>query len=170
MDVVSLISAVITAIATTMLGILGLRLTRSTERNNAERAIGDLANTMAAIRLEHPDAMCPARSWTSSLWPRLYSGEDSTLVRYYAYVDVGLEFCNTVLRAAKSRQISKDAYDRRYRRMMVLFLTENWPIISSIHKNPFVSGDILELIDDARRRGWDWEHRHSLLAQPAPPP
>ncbi len=71
MEAVSLVASLISALATAVLGFLAFRLTRSSNRNAAERAIGDLANSLARLRVEYPEAIALARRWQPDDWERL---------------------------------------------------------------------------------------------------
>lgn len=165
MELVSTIAEVVTALATLSLGLVGFRFTRSADRATAERAIGDLANTMAGLRIEHPRAMRLARQWEREVWTTLYEGNDEDAVRYYAYVDVGLEFCSTALRARDRKLISRESYDLRYGRLVRLFLVENWRIVSQMEAtSPYLSEYVRREIAEARAAGWDWDARHAALA------
>jgi len=165
MEVVSLAPSLISALATAVLGVLAFRRTRNSNRNAAERAIGDLANSLARLRVEYPDAIRFARRWRSEDWERLYSdGEDShLLLRYYSYVEVGLEFCNATLRARAAGQIREEAFRGHYGRLTRYFLTENWPIIHQMLQAPYISTYIREEISRATGEGWDWEAEHKEL-------
>ena len=162
MEAVSLVASLISALATAVLGFLAFRLTRSSNRNAAERAIGDLANSLAQLRVEYPEAIALARRWQPEDWERLYGdGEDSRLLlRYYSYVE---EFCNTTLRARDARQISGEAFGGHYVRLTRYFLTENWPIMDQMLQAPYVSTYIREEIVRARGEGWDWPAEHERL-------
>jgi len=71
MEAVSLVASLVSALATAVLGFLAFRLTRSSNRNAAERAIGDLANSLARLRVEYPEAIALARRWQPDDWERL---------------------------------------------------------------------------------------------------
>lgn len=165
MEVISLIASLISAGATATLGMLAFRLTRNSNRNAAERAIGDLANSLARLRVDYPEAIALAQYWQPEDWERLYGdGEDSHLIlRYYSYVEVGLEFCNTTLRAHRARQISDEAFSGHYGRLTRYFLTENWPIIDQMRQAPYLSTHIHEEIARAKTEGWDWAAEHGRL-------
>lgn len=165
MDVLSLVASLISAFATGVLGFLAFRLTRTANRNVAERAIGDLANTMARLRVEHPEAIALTRRWGAKDFAELYEqGAKAQLrMRYYSYVDVGLEFCNTTLRARNAGQISSEAFDGHYGRLTRYFLTENWPIIEMMRHGPYLSRYVREEIDRAWKEGWDWAAEHERL-------
>lgn len=165
MEAVSLAASLISALATAVLGLLAFLLTRNSNRHAAERAIGDLANSLARLRVEYPEALALARRWQAADWERLYGdGENSrVLLRYYSYVEVGLEFCNTTLRARDAGQISDEAFRGHYGRLSRYFLTENWPIISQMLQAPYISTDIREEIRRAKGEGWDWAAQHEEL-------
>ncbi len=165
MEAVSLAASLISALATAVLGLLAFRLTRNSNRNAAERAIVDLANSLARLRVEYPEAIALARRWQPENWERLYGdGQDSRLLlRYYSYVEVGLEFCNTTLRARDAGQISDEAFSGHYGRLSRYFLTENWPIINQMLQAPYISNDIQEEIRRAKGEGWDWAAEHEEL-------
>ena len=105
MEIVSLVGGLLGAISTIVLGIVAFGLSRRASRYSAQRAIGDLANTMAHMRSDHPEIMATGRHWKTSdmaiLYGRRETANTSAIVRYYSYVDVGLEFCNTALHSSR---------------------------------------------------------------------
>jgi type II secretory pathway pseudopilin PulG len=167
MDIVLVVASVVSAVSTAILGFLAFRLTRATSHNAAERAIGDLHRAMAAQRVANPDILSLAPDWTTEDWDRLYDTAASSMqvVRYYSYVEMGLEFCNTTLRARSSRQISKSAFEQHYRPLVRYFIAENWPIIDQMAQGPYLSGFMKTELRQGRREGWDWSDRHARLVR-----
>ena len=64
MTVAALITSIASAVATAVLGLAALRYTRQNNLYSAQRQIGDLANTLAQLRSEHPEVMSVATDWT----------------------------------------------------------------------------------------------------------
>lgn len=165
MEAASLVASLISAMATAVLGFLAFRLTRSSNRNAAGRAIGDLANSLARLRVEYPEAIAVARRWQPEDWERLYADRENSrlLLRYYSYVEVGLEFCNTTLRARDARQIRGEAFRGHYGRLTRYFLTENCPIVEQMLQAPYLSTYIRDEVARGRAEGWDWAAEHERL-------
>lgn len=170
MEIVSLIGGLLGAAATVVLGIVAFGLSRRASRYSAQRAIGDLANTMAHMRSDHPEIMAIGRHWKASdmaiLYGRRASPEASAIVRYYSYVDVGLEFCNTALAARDEGHIPAHVFDRHYRRLIRLFFAENWPYISQTRASQYVSQYVKDELAVAENEGLTWATLHEELAGP----
>jgi hypothetical protein len=167
MDLIAVMASVVSAISTAVIGFLAFRLSRNSNRTSAERAIGDLANSLAQLRVDRPEILSMARTWDKAHWKRLYATgpESEMVVRYYSYVEVGLEFCNTTLRAKAGRQISEQAFADHYQSLVRYFLAENWPIIGQMVDGPYLSAFVRREISDATAVGWDWAaHHHRLVA------
>lgn len=165
MTVAALITSIASAVATAVLGLAALRYTRQNNLYSAQRQIGDLANTLAQLRSEHPEVMSVATDWTDSsaavLYGRARSKESAEIVRYYSYVDVGLEFCNASLAARHARHISKQAYEWHYGRLVRLFIAENWPFIAASLGGPYLSQYVK---DEVLNAGHDWAAEHRRVA------
>lgn len=167
MDVAS-VAGIATALATVTLTALAYIFTRRTAQQAARRAIGDLANSLAMFRVEWPVVVRAARTWSSDCWPVVYGAvprEDADdLARYYAYVDVGLEFCNSVLAAAQEKHITKRALEEHYGPLVRLFVTENWPMVRDMLGHAYISPSIRSEVARIQRDGWDFDHEFAALA------
>lgn len=150
---------------TAILGVLAFALTRSTSRNAAERAIGDLYLHIARLRVEHPEILSVARSWEEQDWARLYASDASAykVVRYYSYVELCLEFCNTALRARKNRLITGKDFTAHYESLVRYAIVENWPIINQMRDASYLSPYVRQEISRTESTGWDWAAKHEKL-------
>jgi hypothetical protein len=174
-DLVSLTAAVVTALSTAILGVLAFRFSRHAGQYGAQRAIGDLHTALARYRAEYPDVMRRCRTWDKNDLAAVYGIDPARdiepLVRYAAYVDLGLEFCSTALAAAKTGLISPKVFEGHYRPLVRLFLVENYRFLETVLDGPYVSTFVRDEITAAARSGWDWQARYDLLgALPDPAP
>lgn len=167
MEITSVVAAVVSAVATALLGLVAYRLSRQGQQYAAQRAIGDLQNAMATFRAEYPEIMRCAATWTPSRFPVAYGRVDdptaAVTVRYTAYVDIGMEFCNTALAAVASRAISATVFEKHYRPLVRHFLAENYPFIASAMGSPFLPSYVRDELRAAESEGWDWAERHAAL-------
>jgi hypothetical protein len=167
-ELLTAIVAACAALVTAGLGVVAFRLSRAGSRYAARRAIGDLANSLATFRAEYPEVMSVARNWTPASWERLFAApatdESKGLARYYSFVEIGLEFCNTTLGAYAEGHLPRDAFERHYRPLVRLFVTENWPMISDLLTKPYLSDYLRDEVDAGGAGGWAWatEHRKML--------
>lgn len=167
------VATTVSALGTVVLGWAAFRLSRVSATNAALRAIGDLANTLTRLRVDAPEVVRRARSWQAADWDAVYqtrAGEPADLaIRYYGYVEIGLEFCNATLAAKADGIISESRIDAHYGRLIDLFITENWPIISQMSSGPYLSAFIQQRIADGPRSGRTWEEGHAGLLAPQQP-
>ncbi len=163
-ELLSAIVAACAALVTAGMGVFAFRLSRASSRYAARRAIGDLASSLAAFRAQYPEVMSVARGWSPESWDVLFAAptteETARLVRYYSFVEIGLEFCNTTLGAYAEGNLSREAFDRHYRPLVRLFVTEHWPMISNLLQNPYLSAYLRDEIAAGRASGWDWASQH----------
>jgi len=82
------------------------------------------------------------------------------LVRYEAYVDIGLEFCNTALGARAKGVLHKDDFGHQYQPLVRLFVAENWPFIRHALGNPYLSAFVRREIQARQAAGFDWQAAH----------
>lgn len=94
---------------------------------------------------------------------RADSADAATVVRYVAYVDIGMEFCNTTLAASRSRSISAEVFERHYRPLIRLFLAENYPFLLAALDGPYLPTYVRDELAAAVAEGWDWPERHARL-------
>jgi hypothetical protein len=94
--------------------------------------------------------------------------EQALLVRYEAYVDIGLEFCNATLGAQARRILHTSDFEQQYRRLIHLFLAENWPFVRHALEGPYLSGFVRNEIAAGLARGINWQAAHdAITSQPA---
>lgn len=100
----------------------------------------------------------------------MYDGQDpiaqALLVRYEAYVDVGLEFCNTALGARSRGILHKRDFVQQYQSLIHLFVAENWPFIRYALGNPYLSALLRREIAAQEAAGVDWEAAHTAITSP----
>ena len=169
MQIAVLVAAFIGAVSTAVIGYTAFRLSRKAQLYAAQRAIGDLANATARFRAEHPEIMRCASRWTRADFAVLYGRADApdadTIVRYYSYVDMGLEFCNTALAARERGVVPSDVFERHYRPLVRLFLAENYPYVSTALSGPYLSSYVRGEMEKATEGGWDWDVQHREIAE-----
>ena len=101
------------------------------------------------------------------LYGRAESAEAHAIVRYYSYMDIGLEFCNTCLAAHQSGLMTEAVFERHYRPLVRLFLTENYPFVQFASDGSYLSALVrAELVAATAELGWQWELQHLRLAPP----
>ena len=103
------------------------------------------------------------------LYGRRADPDADTVIRYYTYVDMGLEFCNTALSAFAEGHVSRRVYEGHYRPLVRLFLTENYPQVRSALPGPYLSTFVRDELRAARDEGWDWALQHQRLCGEAAP-
>ena len=171
METISAWSAVVTALSTAVIGVAAFVLSLRCGRQAAQRAIGDLAIAMVQAVREHPHVVRTAREWPQGGWDALYGTSPhpraDELAQYYAYVQIGLEFCNSTMTAHRAGHLSNDAYSRQYHRLVRLFIIENWPIVSDMSAGAFLSDYMRDEIAAGVAEGLNWEAAHRNL--PVPP-
>jgi hypothetical protein len=161
-------AGVATALATMALTAMAYLFSRRSAQQAARRTIGDLANSVAMFRVDWPSVMRTARWWSPACWPAMYGTAPSTdadsLTRYYSYVDVGLEFCNSVLVAAHDKHITRKALDEHYGPLVRLFMTENWPIVEDMLRHTYISPIVRSEVERLTREGWGFRREFDALA------
>lgn len=157
------------AVATAAIAIVAFRLSRSTATYAALRTIGTLANALAQVRLDYPDVPRRGRQWRPPDWALVYgaagaqasAGVDSDrAAQYYAYIDIGLEFCNATLSAKADRTVDSDRIDAHYGRLVKLFVVENWPILDDMMRKPYLSEQFRAFVDTGPGDSTSWQAAH----------
>ena len=171
-EVATLAAALLGAVSTAILGLVAFRLSHHAQRYTVQRAIGDLQSSMARFRADFPEIMHFGSRWSTHesavLYGRAESADAGTIVRYYSYVDIGLEFCNTTLSAHTGGLLSAEVFDRHYRPLVRLFLAENYPFVATSLAGPYLSSYIRDELDAATRDGWNLALRHQQLGDGDP--
>lgn len=89
---------------------------------------------MANLRAEYPEVLAHSIQWgadeTAILYGRSENPRRDSIVRYYSYIDLGLEFCNTALSAAAKGWIAPDVFANHYQPLVRHLLSENHPFVS----------------------------------------
>lgn len=167
MEIVQVVVSAASALATLVLGVVAYRLSKAAAAGGARRAIGDLSNHVSRIRLEYPEVMGVGAEWREGFTQRaLGPGDDDEqrrLARYWAYVDVGLEYCNTALVAAAEGAISRRLFDAHHRPLIRLFLAENWRFVDDALRGPFLSAHVRDEIAAAEQEGVNFRELHREL-------
>ena len=122
---------------------------------------------MAHLRCEHPAIKTVCTLWDDLHSRQMYDGQDpvaqALVVRYEAYVDIGLEFCNTALGARARGVLHKDDFEQQYRPLARLFVAENWPFIRNALSNPYLSALPRREIAAQEAAGIDWQAAHIAI-------
>ena len=164
MDAVSVTIGVVGVLSTVVLGLVAQRLSSTNQRYQARRTIGDLHSSMAHLRCEYPAIKTVCAHWDDLHSRRMYDDADpvaqALLVRYEAYVDIGLEFCNTALGARAKGVLHKDDFVHQYQPLVRLFVAENWPFIRHALGNPYLSAFVRREIQARQAAGFDWQAAH----------
>ena len=165
MESAALVASIATGVLTAVVAIVAFWFSQHTQRYAAQRTIGDLQSSLVHYRAQYPEITKYSRGWTAADFVRLYVGdeENAAAVRYYGYVDLGLEFCNSALAAARQRHIDAEVFATHYRPLLRYFLTENYPFVASTLDGPYLSTFIRDELRVAEAEGWEWALRHEDL-------
>jgi len=163
----SIVIAVLGILSTTIVGILAYNLSKQSQRATNQKAIGDLYSEMMKFRVEHPEVMKLSNQWSEVCFAMIYRQATKTERQwaiYYTYVELCLNFCNTVLYGHKTRVLDDIAYKRHYEPLVRLILTEHYPFVLSALNGSYLSSLIREYILLVERNGWNWlAKRNSLI-------
>ena len=165
MESAAVVASIATGLLTAVVATIAFWFSQHTQRYAAQRAIGDLQSSLVHYRAQYPEITKYSRDWTTEDFVRLYSddGENATAVRYYGYVDLGLEFCNTALAASGQHHVAAEVFETHYRPLVRYFLAENYPFVASALDGPYLSSYIRDELRLAQKEGWDWTRRHEDL-------
>jgi hypothetical protein len=165
MESAAVLTSIATGVLTAVVAIVAFWFSRHTQRYAAQRAIGDLQSSLVHYRAQYPEITKYSRGWTTGDFIRLYAddGKNAAAVRYYGYIDLGLEFCNTALAASRRRHIGAEVFEAHYRPLLRYFLAENYPFVESTLNGPYLSSFIRDELRLAEKEGWDWALRHEDL-------
>ena len=170
MDSIGVVASAVGAFATVILGVIAYKLSQQAQRYSAQRSIGDLQTAMANLRASYPEVLALSVKWgaeeTGILYGRIASPDRDAVVRYYSYLDLGLEFCNTALSAASKAWIAPDVFAGHYRPLVRHFLAENYPFVEFALQGPYLSRYVRDELAAAETEGWDWHEKHQLLGLP----
>jgi hypothetical protein len=167
-EIATFVATLIGALSTAALGFVAFSLSRHAHHYAVQRAIGDLQTAMARFRADFPEVMRMSAAWdavaNAQLYGRRHGSDNADVVRYYSYIELGLEFCNTTLAAADSGRLSTDVFDSHYRPLVRHFLAENYLFVSFALQGPYLSRYVRKELLAAETDGWDWMEKHHLLA------
>ncbi len=163
----SIAVAVLSILASTVVGVMAYNLSRQSQRASNQRAIGDLYAKMMDFRAVHPEVMKLSNKWNVNCFAALYRQATETERQwaiYYTYMELCLDFCNTVLYGHKTGALDRLAYEGHYEPLLRLILTENYPFISSSLSGSYMSELMREYLHSVETAGWNWiEKRKSLV-------
>ena len=165
MESAAVLASIASGVLTAVVAIVAFWFSQHTQRYAAQRAIGDLQSSLVHYRAQYPEITKYSRGWTTDDFIRLYADDDAnaTAVRYYGYVDLGLEFCNTALAASRRRHLHAEVFETHYRPLVRYFLAENYRFVESALDGPYLSLYIRDELHLAEQEGWDWCRRHEDL-------
>jgi hypothetical protein len=168
----SIVVAFLGIVTTGFLGVVAYRLSASGQAYVARRSIGDLHSEMARMRTEYPAVRTMCRRWSADDSLAMYDDDDPSLqalrVRYEAYIDIGLEFCNSTLGAGSRGLLHELDFERQYRPLVHLFLAENWPFVEHVLLGPYLSGFIRDEVRRMQGSGHDWRAAHRAVTGSRP--
>jgi len=162
----SIVIAVLGIFSSTVVGILAYNLSKQSQRATNQKAIGDLYSEMMDFRVEHPEVMKLSNGWNEHCFTMIYRQSTKTERQwaiYYTYVELCLNFCNTVLYGYKTRALDDIAYKRHYEPLVRLILTEHYPFISNALDGSYLSNLIREYILSVEKNGWNWLVKRKAL-------
>jgi|WetSurMetagenome_2_1015567.scaffolds.fasta_scaffold33070_3 hypothetical protein len=162
------------AVAVAMLGVLfsgvvallAYSFTKQSQRAEMQREIGHLYDRLVDFRTAHPEVFALSRSWSETAFGGLYRQEseaDRSWTLYYNYAELCCGFCNAVLYARRIGQLDRDAYERQYKSLVKLLLTEHYPYIQSVFHGKYLSPQIIDFVRKLEKEGWDWSAMHAAL-------
>jgi hypothetical protein len=138
----TLIATLVGVLSTAAIGLVAFLLSRHAQRYAVQRTIGDLQSALARFRADHPGVMRMTTSWDAKangvLYGRDSGSHDDDIVRYYSYVELGLEFCSTTLAAREAGRLTDDVFNGHYRPLVRHFLAENYPFVAFILAGPYL--------------------------------
>jgi hypothetical protein len=162
------------AVAVALLGVfcsvavalLAYSFSRQSQRAEMQREIGHLYDRVVDFRTDHPEVLVLSRSWSEAAFSALYrqgSDQDRAWTIYYNYAELCCGFCNAVLYGRWIGLLDQHAYDRQYKLLVKLLLTEHYPYIQSVFHGKYLSPQIIEFVHRMEKEGWDWSAMHAAL-------
>ena len=162
-------AALVGVVSSGVIAYLAYWLNRQAQRNQAQKEIADLYDKVLLFRTEHPALLRLCRLWTPDRFRAIYvqeSTEDQLWATYTAYVELCISFCNAVLHGWKDHHMDRGAYEGRFKPLVKLLLTENYPLISGmLASGKYISAYIKEFVRELEEvEHWDWAKMHEELA------
>ncbi len=162
----SLVIALTGILTSAFLALLAYTLNRQSQRTAIHRSIGDLYEKLMDFRAAHPEVMSLAGVWNDTRFNAMYFQpfpKDQKWVVYYSFAELMLSFSNTVIYGRKSRALDKYAYEKHYKPLIRLLLTEHYPFIQSVRDGAYLSPLIKEFLAESEKEGWNWQERREIL-------
>lgn len=158
------------AVASAAFAIVSRRHSQRAMRGEASRLIARLYDECSQRRFEYPELLSMACHWRPEYLARIYEPggpppNGAGWARYYAYVELGLSYCNAVLDAHANRLMDEESYAGYHARLVRLFVVENFPIVSQLCSLPYVSERIITFVTTPGSSGkhHDWATAHAAL-------
>ena len=126
----------------------------------------DLSDRLVDFRTSHPEVLALSRTWSEAAFGTLYRQEseaDRGWALYYNYAELCCGFCNAVLYGRRIGLLDRHAYDRQYKSLVKLLLTEHYPYIRSVFHGKYLSPQIIDFVRGMEKEGWDWSAMHAAL-------
>ncbi len=166
----ALVVALIGVVSSGVIAYLVYGLSREAQRNQIHKEIADLYDKVLAFRAEHPVVLGLSRLWKPDCFCAIYaqeSDEDKQWALYTAYVELCLSFCNAVLHGWKHHHLDRGAYQGRFKPLVKLLLTENYPLVSGmLASGKYISHYVKEIVSEWQEtENWDWTKMHEDLAR-----
>ena len=142
---------------------------RQSQRAEAARSIGSLYDKMMDFRGGHPEVLALSRSWTVDCFERIYRQDEPSDVewaQYYTYAELCCGFVNEVLDSRDAGLLRKRTFERHYKRLVTLILTEHYPYLVSASQDKYLSEYITDFLKTRAAEGWDWSEMHRVLPGP----
>jgi hypothetical protein len=124
---------------------------------------------MMDFRAEHPEVLSLSRSWTVACFERIYRQDeprDREWAQYYTYAELCCGFVNGVLEAKESGLLRKGLFEKHYKRLVTLILTEHYPYLMSASQDKYLSKYIVDFLAKRAAEEWDWAEMHRVLPGP----
>lgn len=142
---------------------------RQAQRAEAARSIGNLYDKMMDFRAGHPEVLSLSRCWTVGCFERIYhqnEPRDREWAEYYTYAELCCGFVNGVLDTREAGLLRKQAFEKHYKRLVTLILTEHYPYLMSANQEKYLSIYIVDFLKKRAAEGWDWAEMHRVLPGP----
>lgn len=138
-----------------------------TQRAEILREIGSRYDRLMDFRAAHPQVLALSRGWSEACFDAIYrqaTPEEREWALYYTYAELCSGFCSLVLSAWKLGALERAAFERYYRPLVRLLLTEHYPYLKTVLHGKYLSKYITEFVAETRKAGWDWDLNHQRLA------
>lgn len=163
------------AVFVTLLGVISsgtiaylvYRSTIQAQRAEILREVSSRYDQLMDFRAKHPQVLALSRNWSEACFEAIYrqeTPEERDWALYYTYAELCSGFCSSVLSARKIGMLAQPVYEKYYRPLVRLLLTEHYPYLKTVLHGKYLSRYISEFVAETRKSGWDWDLNHQRLA------